>query len=161
MRSNLKNKIILSAIVAALIIGGLSFFVWYLQKETKDIRKLNSEIETLESQQGDLGAKVREAKSVRDKLDSHFIDSAEIVSVVEQIESRGEEVGVSAEVSSIQEAEDAVEFEMKAKGERNALVTYFSQIESLPYFAEISDVFLFQKDSETWEIIIKVKGLLK
>ncbi|MCX6753179.1 MAG: hypothetical protein NTW62_02445 [Candidatus Nomurabacteria bacterium] len=144
-----KNKIFIKIFMAlifnAVFVG--SFFYIYNNINTKNqnATDLTEQVKTESIRRGKISSLNSEIKSItreREKLQSHFAKSSDIVSFLDNLQSMATSVGATAEVSTLGLSKEGVglDVEMKATGSFISLHKLLALLENSQYQLSFSSI---------------------
>jgi len=173
MKKRKEKKLLIIAVI--ILITTIAIFLFSYREIEKNIQQI-SQIET-EFQQEFL--KHNEVKilnnyfqSIKEEkvlLESHFVQSSDVVPFLNTLENLAKEIGVKTEVSSITIAKDDSGLILETKNNANfeQLYKFISLLENAPYEMEFLSVDIHNLiksdenrgvlDSNGWEALIKLK----
>ncbi len=164
-------------ISATLLVLLCSAFVFLYQEINDNHRKTQQTMITLqtETNQRDnlisLDQALKKNASDRILLEGHFIKSSDVVPFLDIIEKLARQVGVSAEIGSINTKADNTELtvEMKASGKFEAIYKFLILLENSPYVLDFISMDMHKLpspvvsgknvDSAAWEAGFKIQLL--
>jgi|GEM_PF-4585860 Tfp pilus assembly protein PilO len=155
-----KKRLIVCLTVTIVLAFTFGFFFARIRSQNQKASTLNNEIALLTtrfSRESSMKALLNDTKSLRQELEASIITKEGLVSFVEQIETLGEDIGVTPKISNLNTetiregpAANVAEYllaSVEAVGSWPKLFKFFSLIEAMPTVLSIDRV-TFDKDGK-------------
>ena len=166
MKNNIKKIPILISIFS-LMFFCYAFYLLYNKIEKNNViaKEVNIEMQKQRNRFDELkflaqGIKIVEKETL--ELETHFIQSSNLVPFLDTIEGLALKVGATAETVSVDISSDNLNLlvGLKAKGSFTSLYKFITLLENSPYELEFTSLDIFKKttqDTSGWELKIRIK----
>ncbi len=173
------NKKLTLSIVLAVAVNIAAIFGWLfvffeIQKSQKSILEAQAEIYQADrrlSNVGPLGALLKDTEKDKEKIESAFLNSQNLVGFIEKLESLGRKTETDVAVKSIKLPDQSEikepHFEIQVRGSFRDLFQYIFLLENLPYQISFERINLIKpeaskeakKTSKNWEADLEISIL--
>src|ERR1035437_10358115 len=146
MKNIFQKKPLILSIIFFLFSCFIFIFLYRTINNNKEVSQLAQEKwQTEASQRNDTISLISSVKAIateRAQLETHFVQSSDVVPLLDTIEKLAQEVGTSAEVTSVNVAGDTASLivEMKASGSFETICKLVMLLENSPYILEFVSV---------------------
>lgn len=147
-----KKKLIISVVLVGVLVivfsAGFVLFLLVIQDEQKKFLSTRREVARLEqerSQVRDLEKLLMVIKQDKEKLEMAFVDDAELVKFIEEIELVGRFSDVSVSIKSLEPRKESIDLPLikfDVIGDLDDVLRFTARIESLPYQIEVISLFV-------------------
>lgn len=148
---SIRNTLFAVIGILALAFGAYGAGFYYIKAQVEETSVLAQELEQKQVERNNLQETLRaveETEQMRAQLNTYFVNAADVVSFIEQLESLGEETGVAVTISDLrEETNGGLAFRLEAEG-MTATVFHFTELlEHMPLNMTIEQVQLQQTSS--------------
>ena len=172
MKNNSKKILLGNAIVFFLISVVVFFFIYKeIKKNTDEIRKVEADLATEISKRDEiktLNSYILSIQNEKAELETHFVQSSDVVPFLNTLERLGQGVGTKVEVNTISIAKDGTGLlvSLKDTGNFEQIYKFITLLENAPYELEFVSVDIgnsvqpdgaTSKNTRAWEAEINLK----
>jgi len=164
-----KRYLLLTLILNIGAVAVLAFLFYEVKVANERISGLSNDIELRSKQEGALRSVkniVAETATVRQELETYFVEKEGVVAFLELLESIGRGAGTAVTIQKVEElpleGSDALEelhIKLDATGSWEAVVHFLGLLEYLPYEARIGQTVISRKDAKLWRLDATIRAL--